>query len=57
MISQETINEIRVLEEYDRHKDELVPLMEYVVEKCKENYIPVEYFIEQLQKKEGDLWW
>lgn len=57
MIPKEVIDEIRAVEEYEKYKDELEPLLKHIVEKCKESYIPVEYVIKQLQKKEGDLWW
>ena len=45
------IKEVREIEQYERYKDRVNPLIEYVIRKCRKEDIPVDYFLSQFQKE------
>jgi hypothetical protein len=40
----EAIKEIREVEQYEKYKDRVEPLVEYVIKKCRKENIPIDYF-------------
>jgi hypothetical protein len=47
----EAIKEIREVEQYEKYKDRVEPLVEYVIKKCRKENIPIDYFLNQFQKE------